>query len=687
MNKQIELLDTDITIERKNLILAKGETDEISFNIDLPVNSVNKNGTNFSIDNITTTNDCMVNIGNSNVLSTLNIDSYVVNENKLSATLYYNKIITDYLNTPIRNYIVDEEFYTDADGQHEGTLIKWTPFCQPRAFANTDNEWRQIIPNHMNFFVNSYCNGANNHYGKDITYYPYYYNPEFDDDSFTEYATEGCGCFKNWQYHPTLRFKNCINLLNDFFKSKYNFNAVDVDSLNDGSIITGNEKMSPYNRNQWCSWVDGKKYTTTAKLYNDGRNGMKIDVLGDHIITQNSDDYSVKFNRNCQIQITKIHLNAEHGTGPNDATVELVIFDNNDNIKQTLFSIPFANFANGYTNSWYGLHNVNRSASSSFFGMPILNTLDISTGDSLRLIINANNGKKARVQYLNVILKWKYVENSYYITDDDFDTDLNYYSGFLTQAEDIDHPSDFRRSTQQATANQLRKRFDPTTTEIIMDTWQHGMWSEPFVKCYYGAFNNLGELTILQLVTYMAMANGYDLYFKENGQLTVKKITEATQLNNTELTEIQYLNEKFGKNNYIEYGDGNLVLGGKSRNDNLANTATVFQTGMYTSRPIITQLTNTAYYFPTHEQDGEIEEGDEIKVDFNSIGNFTNINGTDYIDEIFKYDLPKYIYNFTVYGDNFPLGNVITVDGIRYMVTDNKMEVNNKKCTIKCFRF
>lgn len=704
----LELLDDDVTIESKNIILNDAEVDELSFNVTLPVNSFNKEQVNLVSNNsLNTSHNCLVNIGNNNWLGKFNIDSYNVLEESLDCTLYPNKQVFELLSTPIQRLLIDQpqnpqNWNTDWDGS--ATLFPFTAFSYGNAIGLS--EFRTYIPNQSSNWLESYNNGANGDYGVSRSYHSSWYNPQFDDGDFIQYQTQGCGAYKNYMYHPTTNLRSVVTNLNSLFRSVLDTTMDSIiipQSLPNIRMTCGYEKCSPYTRSQWCSWITGERASGTGAHYNNDQsnNLLPIEVLGTAVQTQESDDYQIIFDRDCHIQFQSIHLYAEAGVGPNDATVELVIKDENNNDKQILFSKVFSNYATQYSMHWTGVHRIDRTVPGySFRYDPVANPVVIKRGDRIVLRINCANGRKARVQYLATMIKWDYVADSFVVNDDDWDVDLKYWSGILTELKDVDHISNYIKLTETATRKAMRKVYDRTLTEILIDTHLHGIWTEPFVPNYYGLMMNLGGLTPLQLLSYYCIVMGCDLFVNERGQLVVNKdaFDNPMVVADAELSSVDYLNDKFAQFNNIRYGDDSRMLVGVQNNPNAEVSKNIFETDnvVAPSKLITKNFTTTvnlysaARYFPHLEQEGDIKEDGGVQT--NEIGNgyllgsFLNHKELAYFDELFKYDEPKYTYHFKVYSV-IPWNNVIIINGIRYMILSRKVKINEETTEIECIRF
>lgn len=705
----LELLDDDVTIESKNIILNDAEVDELSFNVTIPVNSFNKEQVNLVSNNsLNTSHKCLVNIGNNNWLGKFNIDSYNVQENTLDCTLYPNKQVFELLATPIQQLLIDQpqnplnwNDYWDGTA----TLFPFTAFSYLKAFEQSGLQG-YITPQYSNW-LESYNNGANGNYGVSRSYHSSWYNPEFDDDDFIKYQTQGCGAYKNYMYHPSIDIRSIVTNLNEWVKIALNVTQDIIilpQSLTNIKLICGYEKCSPYTRSQWCSWILGERASSTSTHYNNNErdNFIPIEVLGTAIQTQESDDYQIVFDRDCQIQFQSIHLYAEAGVGPNDAKVELVLKNSAGADKQVLFSKTFDEYAGQYTALWTGVQRISSPLYYySFIYDPINNPVVVKKGDKLVLRINCSMNKKARVQYLATMIKWDYVADSFVISDDDWDVDLKYWSGILTELKDVDNVNYYlNHQSPLAKRKALRKVYDKTLTEILMDSEQNGYWLEPFVPNYYGFMMNLGELTPLQLLSYYCLVVGCDLFVNGQGQLVVNPnaFDKPMVVQDAELTSIDYLNDKFAYFNYIKYGDDSQILVGVSNNPNTSVSKNIFETDnvltpfkmMIKNFTIMANQYAAVRYFPHSEQEGDIKEEGSVKM--NEIGNGVHFDSTfditelAYFDELFKYNDPKYTYHFKVYSV-IPWNNVISINGIRYMILSRKVKINEEITEIDCIQF
>lgn len=730
----LELLDSDVTLESKNITFNNADVDEVSFNVTLPINLFNKEQTDFLLENsVTTSHNCLVNVGEQHLMGKLNVDKYNALNQTLECTLYPNKQIVDFLTTPINRLLIDQPVEAQINNwntkltpnpvaQDSVTLIPWGPFSYNRGWGITSSEFKNYIPAHWSNLIpdGGYATGANSHYGKDRTYLNSWYNPEFDDDDFIKYQTQGCGAYKNYMYHTELRASNIIGNLNEQYKKSYNVNFDVIklqQTIDNVKIYCGSEKVSPYTRSQWCSWIVGEREGNNI-TYPAGRTTpIPIDRLGATVLTQDSDEYSVVFDRDCTIQFEKIHLWGQTTTlQVQSAHLRLVLLDQDNRTqiiadnKDYLFDMTAYDFVGVYSIVFNGLHNIEyQSLGVSFNAQPICE--EVNQGIFKPRIIHIKKGwrlmfqlvttnSNVNVKYLSLQLKWNYVYNNsnlpgYQLTDDDFDVDMEYWSGMGTELQNIDKLSDYFKTTQLATRRALRKVFDKTLTEILIDSHQYGKWSEPFVVNYYGLMMNLGELTPLQLCVYIATVYNLDVYVDKSGCLVCTQIGDKLfNIQDAQLLSIDYLNDKFGYYNHIKYGDDSQLLVGTSENPNAESNKVIFETDNVTDRnytlvPRQMPDTNVIVYqqvdfFTNCEQEGSNDENGDIK--FNDVGNWFNSNKTYLFDELFKINIPKYTYHFKI-PSIIPPQNIVNINKQRYMILSRKIVVNEQTTEIEAIKF
>lgn len=669
MSDILEFYDDGVVIENQNVIFSNGEIEDTSWNLQIPNNEHNKRLLNIGSDNVKIVNDCLVSIQNRLLLSKLNIDKINVQENTIDCTLYPNKVINDFMQKEIRKIVVD-------------TPIKWDAFAFPY-YTMGVYDWS--FANHYAHSLKFYLNGANHQFLKNRVYGIRY---NFDDNQDT-YKSKGLGAFKDFQLHPSQPIQNMFIAINQAFRAEnpaFEGDLIEYPTILSGGefpqLISGFEKVSPHNRTQWCCFFLGKR-NGTGKMYNDGRYVVPIEKLGSHICSSAEDDGKIDFNRKCKVQITKIHFlgnNGNHTMQQVKGKVKLGLFSKHNYEKNVVFEID-----GDFNNTYYTLNGLRSVFDSDiqqlFANQGILNTLSVEEGDYLRLYIDSTNGKKQKVSFINCIIKMEYVQDSYLINDDDYDVDMEYYSGIKTQFKDIENAdtSHLIDIFEEPYYDSMLAHFSPNQQD----------WEEIPTYNHYSFYNNLGELTPLKLLCDLCVKNGWYIRQKPNGGFEIRYKKPTTQLNDCELVEIDYLNERFGKINNVEYSDGWLkFIGSDTTNENLQNDVSIYQ--MSVCKQDRKYIDDVYYPFvPQYTQNGVASEDDDCK--FNEIGNcfvenqiMDPINETKYFDGLIGKG-KTYVYTFRL--PTIALfHDFVVIDGLEYLVLQKTVNVGENNSEIKCVR-
>lgn len=726
--------DVDITIERSNTILT-GELSEQTFNVIAPLSEHNKNVVDFETEDFSTSLPCTVSIGDSLVLSMLNIDRYDTESNSLDCTLYTNKMISDILNTPIRELV-----YSSILPWHS-----WSLRTPPTSYG----QWSSVVGAEQisdDFWL--YINGANGEKLKTRAYLNQYgYDKDYlDNDPTKPYLYKGIGAFREFQMHSMTTSINIINLVNQYSRQRYGFKIINIDDIPTHDtpthdtpvydtpahgapwIISGSENISPNNRVQFCCWDLGTKrqntYTSAGSNYKDGIFNIPIAKLGSHICTDVKsvsaeesigviEGDTVVFNRDCMIQFDKIHCFADkYGPAPEDGRIKMRLRDRDGLNERLLFSwsgnqIKEDPYLLSIQKNMRGFKHVNDYGSWSDPGPagmlsqiakePII----IHEGDQLDIVIDCHNeDDKLNLKYFNLVLKWRYV-GDYEVTAEDYEKKMKYYSGLKSSDEEIlDYESYFKipaeGGTQQARINKVYKLFEAPYFDFLYDyfefTDKSKRWSEFPVYNYYDTICNLGDLTLLQLLTDICVMRGWDIIEKEDGTLVVVRNLNAVDVDITEpvkLLSIDYVNDLFGVNNFIKFADDNSKLVSVSENKNLEKDKVIYEIHGGTFSKIGPYSAVDQY-----EQDGSINDSSsssKLKNDCNFYV-FRNPNGSPYdwpqrslFDKILKRIDYSRIYTF-----EFPRilqnTNYINIHGQGFMIKSMRKEIDRNKTTIECFR-
>ena len=675
MDNILEFYDEGIQIENKNIILNDGKIEENSYNLEIPINQNNNDLIYYGRrEKPQTTYDCLLNLNNQLLHSQLNIDKVNVQKNTIDCTLYPNKMINNTLNTEIRKLL------------YSIPPIKWDAFTYTFAGEGVPN-WHFV--GHGSALVNFYFNGANNHWLTDRVHGIRY---GYSANNLTQpYQYKGIGAFKDFQLHPRYNVMNIITSINSAYRQTNTSFIGDLIDTNEFSVnefpylISGYEKVMPYNRQQWCCWGIGEnRRGNHATVYKDGRYSVPVAKLGSHICTEENDG-TIVFNRDCQIQIQRIHFWGNHGNvtpAQMTAPIKFSKFTANDS-ETVLYE-----FSGNFSDTVYALRGcrsmTNPTVQQFFGGAPITQTITLKKGDKLRLYIYAQGDDKLKVSYLNVTMKWEYVENSYEVTDDDWDVDMEYYSGIKTQFLNYEDANVF-------TANNIEdgKLFEVPYLDCFYDHLAVTLgpveeWEEYPVYNYYGYFTNLGELTPIKLLADICVKKGWYIIRKPNGTLKLSHQPQVQTLEDCELISIEFLNDKFGKANYVEFANGQKYVGTDDTNQNLQQEKTLYK--LYAAVPKIQGI------YPLveeYEQDGGVDEDGTCK--FHEVGNYYHIDrDADIANDVKWFDFVATGLNSSVYTYNVPTTNIYAdfalIDGLLYMITDTKIDLEKQSTEITCFR-
>lgn len=711
--------DDDIVIEKSNIILT-GELSEQSFNVTVPLSEHNKNIVGFETEDFSTSLPCTVSIGDSLVSSKLNIDRYDTESNTLDCTLYANKTISDTLHTPIRELV-----YSHILPWHS-----WSFYTSPTSYGS----WGPVIgAEQISQDLQLYVNGANGEWLKTRAYLTQYgYDKDYlSHDPTKPYLYNGIGAFREFQMHPMTTFFNIIELINQYSSQQYGFKIVNIDDLpayDAPWIISGSENISPNNKVQFCCWDLGTKrqntYTSAGYNYKDGIFNIPIAKLGSHIctdvesISENNNTGviigdTVVFNRDCVIQFERIHCFADkYGPAPEDGRIKMRLRDKDGLNERLLFNwsgnqIKEDPYLLSIQKNMKGFKRVNDYGSWSDPGPAGMlsqiakDMITIHKGDQLDIVIDCHNeDDKLNLKYFNLVLKWRYV-GDYEVTIEDYEKKMEYYSGLKSSdTEILDYESYFKipseGGTQQARIDKVYKLFEASYFDFLYDyfefTDKSKRWSEFPVYNYYDTICNLGDLTIIQLLTDVCIMRGWDIIEREDGTLVIVRnlnIVDVDIMEPVKLLSIDYVNDIFGVNNFIKFADDNSKLVSVSENKNLEKDQVIYE--MYGG---VSRRVGPYGVIDQYEQDGSIKDSSsssKLKNDCNFYL-FRNPNGTTYehsYTHLFDRILTRVDYS-RIYTFEFPRiiqnTNYINIHGQSFMIKSMKKEIDHNKTTIECFR-
>lgn len=684
MDNTLEIFELDdVVIEKSNIILNGGEIEEQSFNVSVPVNKHNVDILKIDTDDFQTARECTASVDRSVLLSSLNIDRLNVEDNSLDCTLYPNKQISTVLQTPIR-----ELFSSNA--------IPWDAFTYvftPEDACVADwNHWLGLGRDE----ILMYSNGANNHFSKDRAYFTQYV---YDEDN-ESYKYSGIGAFREFQLHPTVNTFDLISNLRLQTDSS-SINLVNVDNVHNGQthwIIPGSCNVDPRNLVQCCCWSLGTKrrndYTSAAKTYRNGRFIIPVAKLGSHICSE-ADDRSITFTRDCRIQFSKMHCFADkYRLGATTGLIRGELVRNETVIKLFEWSgddIIDTGAHNSVQRNLKGFHSFTNMAVASMVEDVMLDVVDIQEGDQLRIVIDCTDGKRLNLGYFNLVLKILYEEGSYEISGSDWDQEMSYYSGL--KSEDAYYEEFFTNSWN---TSDIYDAFDDPLVDFFYDYFEQDSvserWTELPVYNFYNPLVNIGDVTPLKLLTDICVANDYELVELEDGTLSLSDKIRVFNIEDAELTSIDYLNDSFGQATVVAYSTGQKTVA--YGNENLEKEKSIYElSGVPAKLVNVESYVNRIVSIPQYKQEEDKVElvNDDNYLFFNELmmeqaGYYApQISSfTYFFDNLLKDTNFSYLYHFTVQGvlENC---NYVMINGLIYYVKHMNKDLKENKTNLEVF--
>ena len=513
MNQPLDIyeLEEQITIERSHPIIGGGSiVSQQSYNIELPLNENNVKQLNIRppYDNIKSSVNVQVTEHNHNSAnSVLNVDKIDFENEKMEATLYLDKVPNDILVNEIRKTIIDSS----------DTIYPWWTWSYK--YNYTDH-----FPSYNDAFK-PYFNGGN-------TYsFPDGYGDWVEGTDGYDYREKyGAGVFVNWQYHPSCALPTIITKYGQLLEDvgvKLDLGSIDTDY----KILATHRKVCPQNEKQWLYYSIDKHTQKADKTITDVYTRVSCSTGGQHICNDyaggQSEATKITYNRSCTLNITALCFRYLSRTGIQRGSVRLQVYDRDDEAKTE----------QNYT-------FVITTDSESTYMTPVSLSWHIDEGDYLVLELHSHYTSRANTGLINLkeLKLWLRCEiDGYTITDDDYDTDLVYYSGLM---EDADNP------------------FDWACWYNSMKIPVSHYWGETYMPCwsYFGYYTNLGETSFSDILMWLsARYNKFPMF--QNGRVYLEDtIQTTTPLLYADLQYIDLLSDYFAKRNTLTFSDYTITL-------------------------------------------------------------------------------------------------------------------------------
>lgn len=202
----------------------------------------------------------------------------------------------------------------------------------------------------------------------------------------------------------------------------------------------------------------------------------------------------------------------------------------------------------------------------------------------------------------NLSILIEYID--YEITDDDYETELNYY------------PMQF------CLGYSYLNGAGTVSTDGIQTVYGSGFGVNGFLDhsfCYYGLWANMGSCSVKEFISNMCWVHGQKLDL-DRYSMIFKSAKDSHILNDATLNKITTYSDMFGKNNLIKYKDDNFPVRWNVDNDFLDDEKTIFESIFNTSIYRYGKATVNQYEFenkmtePNSSGESWVED---IKVKFN----------------------------------------------------------------------
>lgn len=494
----------------------------------------------------------------------------------------------------------------------------------------------------------------------DIAIYEYRYN----DDYFSDI---------NVQLNPSVRAEKIMQLIQ-------NEENITLPTLDNDLFLTATKKVvCPQNKIQcFCARVKdnnafngdplpligGQHITNDFKCewsYKDfkwNQNWSDWDLLETYLDqTGNANKDTITFNRNCSCRIW-VYGNT------NRATWNVHIYKNNTDLTSgyvggtNLYRIP--NGQNDQPPIW----SVNDCLSA------YLSYTTFEEGDELTFRLGISSGAVLNTT-ANLAIMIEYID--YSITDDDFDTELNYY------------PMQFGLGYSWLNA------LGTVSTDGIRTINGTGFGVNGFLDhsfCYYGLWANMGNCSVKEFISNMCWVHGQKLDL-DKYDLIFKSAKESQILSNATLNKITTYSDKFAKKNIIKYKDDNFPVIWNVDNDFLEDEKTVFESIFNTSIHRYGIATVNQYEFETKltEPNSSGESWvEDVKVKLNEFdfllfkmadnGHSCWLERAPYLSDFGMSDIVSTVTANITTTDDVREKDYVYMDGHKYLVVNGNVDMS-----------
>ena len=503
----------------------------------------------------------------------------------------------------------------------------------------------------------------------DIAVYPYDYNSDYYSNI-------------NAQMHPSVRAEKIHQLIEAA-------EGVTLPTLNEDLFLTATKQVvSPNNKIQCFAarWKDnappsdpitliGGQHITndfacewSYKDFQWNQSWSDWDIVDTYLDqTANASANTITFNRFCSCRI-RVYGNT------NRATWNVHVYRNDEDL----------------TASYIGGTNLYRIPNGSGDTPPTwdvndclavyLPYVEFSDGDTLQFRLGVTAGSSLNTT-ANVSVVVEYI--SYQITDNDYETELNYY------------PMLFGLGFSWLNA------LGTTSTDgyRYLNSEGGGFGVNGFLDhsfCYYGLWANMGSCSIREFITNMCWVHGQKLLLNKK-ELIFQPADQTKELEQGNITEIQTVNDKLAKRNEIKYKDANQYTWWNIENDFLDKEKTIFESIFSTSKYRYGKACVEQYEFesmmtePNSSGESWVED---IKVTLNDfdfllftlaqVGNGYQLERAYSLDDFGLQNLNSVMSATIETYDDVKDIDFVYYDGRRYLVTDGSVNADSGLATLNC---
>ena len=502
----------------------------------------------------------------------------------------------------------------------------------------------------------------------DIAIYPYDYNSDYYSNI-------------NAQLHPSVRAEKIHQLIEAS-------EGVTLPTLRSDLFLTATKQVvSPYNKIQcfaarWkasappldaISLIGGQHITNdfscewSYKDFKWNQNWSDWNLVETYLDqTANASKNTITFNRNCSCRIW-VYGNT------NRATWNCHVYRNSTDLTASyiggtnLYRIP--NGHNDQSPSW----NVNDCLAV------YLAYVTFQKDDTLSFKLDVSAGA-ALDTTANLSIMIEYID--YEVTDNDFETALNYY------------PMQF--GLGYSYLNQV----GTVSTDGFRQTSGTGFGVNGFLDhsfCYYGLWANMGSCSIREFITSMCWVHGQKLRLSKN-ELIFQSANQTKALEQGNITEIQTVSDKLAKRNEIKYKDANLYTWWNIDNDFLDKEKTIFESIFSTSKYMYGKACVEQYEFeatmtePNSSGESWVED---IKVSLNEfdfllftlaqVGNGYQLERAPELTDFKLKDITATVCaKIETYDDDVKDNDYVYYEGRKFLVTDGSVNAETGLNELEC---